>query len=77
MYVFNNFNCNLNSIKLPSDIENDDIIINLNNDNFKVSTKWLESRILDVNNYTHKNTFIDSNFWTNEDIISMYKQQSI
>ena len=43
-----NFNCNLNSIKLPSDIENDDIIINLNNDNFKVSTKWLESLILDV-----------------------------
>ena len=37
----------------------------------------LESRILDVRNYTHKNTFIDSNFWTNEDIINMYKQQSI
>ena len=42
------FNCNLNSIKLPKDLENDDMIINLNNDNYKVSTKWLESLVLDV-----------------------------
>lgn len=42
------FNCNLNSIKLPKDIENDDMFISLNNGNYKVSTKWLESLVLDV-----------------------------
>ena len=42
------FNCNLHSIKLPKDIENDDMFISLNNDNYKVSTKWLESLVLDV-----------------------------
>lgn len=43
-----NFNCNLNSIKLPQDIENDDMMITLNNDSFKVKNEWLESLILDV-----------------------------
>lgn len=43
-----NFNCNLHSIKLPEDLENEDMILSLNNDNFKVSTKWLESLILDI-----------------------------
>jgi len=42
------FNCNLNSIKLPKDIENDDMFISLNDGNYKVSTKWLESLVLDV-----------------------------
>ena len=43
-----NFNCNLNSIKLPQDIENDDMMITLNNNSFKVNNEWLESLILDV-----------------------------
>lgn len=43
-----NFNCNLNSIKLPQDIENDDMMITLNNNSFKVKNEWLESLILDV-----------------------------
>jgi hypothetical protein len=43
-----NFNCNLNSIKLPKDIENDDMMITLNNNSFKVKNEWLESLILDV-----------------------------
>lgn len=43
-----NFKCNLNSIKLSENVENDDMFITLNNDSFNVSTKWLESLILDV-----------------------------
>jgi hypothetical protein len=43
-----NFNCNLNSVKLPKDIENDDMMITLNNNSFKVKNEWLESLILDV-----------------------------
>ena len=43
-----NFNCNLYSIKLPSNVENDDMFISLGNDSFKVKTSWLESLILDV-----------------------------
>lgn len=43
-----NFNCNLNSIKLSMDVENEDMFISLNDDNFVVSTEWLESLILDV-----------------------------
>lgn len=34
----------------------------------------LENQLLDLKNYTHKNTFIDLNFWTNVDIIAMYQQ---
>lgn len=37
----------------------------------------LESHILDNRNYKHKNTFIDLNFWSTEDIISMYKRQAV
>jgi len=43
-----NFNCNLYSIKSPEDVENDDMMITLNNDSFKVKTEWLESLILDI-----------------------------
>jgi len=43
-----NFNCNLYSIKSPEEVENDDMMITLNNDSFKVKTKWLESLILDI-----------------------------
>lgn len=42
------FNCNLNSIKLPEDVENDDMFLTLNEDSFIVPTEWLESLILDV-----------------------------
>jgi hypothetical protein len=37
----------------------------------------LENRLLDPKNYAHKNTFIDLEFWANNDIIAMYKQNSI
>jgi hypothetical protein len=36
----------------------------------------LETRLLDQRSYVHKGTFIDSNFWSSENIIAMYKQQS-
>jgi hypothetical protein len=37
----------------------------------------LENRLLDQRNYIHKNTFIDLNFWVNEDIIALYKRQAV
>ena len=37
----------------------------------------LEQRLLDLRSYTHKNTFIDLNFWVADDIIAMYKRQAI
>jgi hypothetical protein len=43
-----NFNCILNSIKLPQDVVNDDMMITLNDNSFKVKNEWLESLILDV-----------------------------
>lgn len=48
------FNCNLNSIKLPQDVENEDMFLTLNGDNFIVPTKWLESLILDVFPFEYK-----------------------
>ena len=35
----------------------------------------LESKILDIQSYTHKNTFIDIEFWSNTNIIELHKQQ--
>jgi hypothetical protein len=43
-----NFNCNLYSIKSPEEVENDDMMITLNKDSFKVKNEWLESLILDI-----------------------------
>lgn len=37
----------------------------------------LESKLLDIQSYTHKNTFIDINFWSNTNIIELHKQHSI
>ncbi len=48
------FNCNLNSIKLPQDVENEDMFLTLNEDSFIVPTKWLESLILDVFPFEYK-----------------------
>lgn len=37
----------------------------------------LERRLLDKQNFNHKNTFIDLEFWTNFNIIEMYKRQTV
>lgn len=42
------FTCHLNSMKLPNDVENEDMFLNIEGDNFMVPKKWLESLILDV-----------------------------